>query len=303
MELVDLLREAHRHGASEVHLQVGQVPTWVVAGELRLQAGPRWSRENWLNAASQAVPWGLTMDRAGEGLLGVPGVGPCRSWLIPGQSFSLVLPRPATELTLDRLNLPEVLAELAALPQGLVLLAGPRRSGLSTTLAAMVERIRTGPGRCLACLGPDQPFPVVPASGLVWQLETDAWLPLVARAQSWCEVLTLPLVDAETASAALQAAEAGLLVLAEMRAQNAPNALDRLHGWLPRSSRRLLEQLRGCYAQQLVASPEGRVPISEFLPEPALRNFLGVERKPYPECVTRVKGGWSFEESLRDWGR
>lgn len=302
MELLDLLREAHRQGASEVHLQVGQGPTWVVAGELQVQPGPRWTREMWAAHLRQAIPWGLDLEGAGEGRLGVPGVGPCRSWLLPGQSLSLVLPLPATELTLEKLHLPEVLAELARLPQGLVLLAGPRRSGLSTTLAAMVERIRTGPGRCLACLGPDQPYPVVPASGLVWQWESDPWLPLVARAQSWCEVLTLPLVDAETADAALQAAESGLLVLAEMRAQNAPNALDRLHGWLPRSSRRLLEQLRGVYAQQLVASPEGRVPISEFLPEPVLRNFLGVERKPYPECVARVKGGWSFEESLRDWG-
>lgn len=302
MELLDLLREAHRQGASEVHLQVGQGPTRVVAGELQVQPGPRLTREAWSALLRQAVAWGLNLEHPGENRLGVPGVGPCRSWLLPGQSFSLVLPLPATELSLEKLHLPEVLAELAGLPQGLVLLAGPRRSGLSTTLAAMVDGIRTGPGRSLACLGPDQPYPVAPASGLVWQVETDPWLPLVAQAQSWCEVLTLPLADAQTAEAALQAAESGLLVLAEMRAQNAPNALDRLHGWLSRSSRRLLEQLRGVYAQQLIPRAEGRVPISEFLPEPVLRSFLGVERKPYPECMARVKGGWSFEESLRDWG-
>ena len=43
--------------------------------------------------------------------------------------------------TLEELNLPDVLHKLALLPRGLVLVAGPSRSGKSTTLAAMIDFI------------------------------------------------------------------------------------------------------------------------------------------------------------------
>ena len=45
--------------------------------------------------------------------------------------------------TLEELRLPPVMADIASLPQGLVLVTGPTGSGKSTTLAAMIDRINT----------------------------------------------------------------------------------------------------------------------------------------------------------------
>ncbi|MPN43484.1 Twitching mobility protein [bioreactor metagenome] len=43
--------------------------------------------------------------------------------------------------TFEQLNLPSVMADLAMLPRGLVLVTGPTGSGKSTTLAAMIDNI------------------------------------------------------------------------------------------------------------------------------------------------------------------
>ena len=48
---------------------------------------------------------------------------------------------PQTILTMEQLNLPQVLEELAARPKGLILVTGPTGSGKSTTLAAMIDWI------------------------------------------------------------------------------------------------------------------------------------------------------------------
>ena len=48
---------------------------------------------------------------------------------------------PQTILTMEQLNLPEVLQTLAARPKGLILVTGPTGSGKSTTLAAMIDWI------------------------------------------------------------------------------------------------------------------------------------------------------------------
>ncbi len=55
-----------------------------------------------------------------------------------GAVFRLI---PERIRSLEELNLPPVLAELADRPRGLVLVTGPTGSGKSTTLAAMIDRI------------------------------------------------------------------------------------------------------------------------------------------------------------------
>ena len=48
---------------------------------------------------------------------------------------------PQTILTMEKLQLPDVLQRLASYPKGLILVTGPRGSGKSTTLAAMIDWI------------------------------------------------------------------------------------------------------------------------------------------------------------------
>ena len=48
---------------------------------------------------------------------------------------------PQTILTMEQLQLTDVLQRLASYPKGLILVTGPRGSGKSTTLAAMIDWI------------------------------------------------------------------------------------------------------------------------------------------------------------------
>lgn len=48
---------------------------------------------------------------------------------------------PQTILTMEQLQLPDVLQRLASYPKGLILVTGPTGSGKSTTLAAMIDWI------------------------------------------------------------------------------------------------------------------------------------------------------------------
>ena len=62
---------------------------------------------------------------------------------------------PQTILSLEDLQLPEVLKTLANRPKGLVLVTGPTGSGKSTTLAAMVDWInRNKPAHILTIEDP-----------------------------------------------------------------------------------------------------------------------------------------------------
>ena len=55
-----------------------------------------------------------------------------------GAAFRVI---PEELKTLEELNLPRSLAELAMQPRGLVLVTGPTGSGKSTTLAAMIDEV------------------------------------------------------------------------------------------------------------------------------------------------------------------
>src|SRR4029450_11819317 len=57
-------------------------------------------------------------------------------------SYAIVMRVIAAKIpTLEELNLPSTLAEIASLKNGIVLVTGPTGSGKSSTLAALIDRI------------------------------------------------------------------------------------------------------------------------------------------------------------------
>ncbi|MFN8611236.1 MAG: hypothetical protein U0931_27075 [Vulcanimicrobiota bacterium] len=279
-----LLREAD--GAT-VELAPGQSPLLVRPGRVEVLAQPKLSREDFARALECVRDWGMVQE--GEAEVGVPGLGRCLVRSRPGWLSLQMLPSdlPAS---LEAMNLPEVLAELADLPSGLVLLASPRRGGLSTTLACLIEWIlRHGRSRRILLCG-HHPFVHSHGRGLLVQSD-------LLDLGGHFEVVVSPLPA--DPRGCIQLAEQGALVLASLRSPHTANMVDQLHsllpaGWLPR----LQGCLRALYCQRLVHG----LPVTEFVQAELARKWLASPGlRDYPRCLEKQKGSWPLLHSLQEW--
>src|SRR5690625_3370778 len=145
-DIDSLLRETIAKKASDIHLTVGSPPVFRIDGELIPEG------ENILDAAQMEQMahfligdhWGKFQD---EGELDfayeIEDVGRFRintfkqkgNISIAARSISSTIP------TIEELEMPAILNELALKPQGLILVTGPTGSGKSTTLAAMIDYV------------------------------------------------------------------------------------------------------------------------------------------------------------------
>ena len=283
-----LLREADGAG---LQLAPGQAPLLVLPGSVEAMAQPKLSREEFARCLETVRDWGMTQE--GEAEVGVPGLGRCLVRSRPGWLSLEPLP---SELPgdLQSLNLPEVLADLLMLPQGLILLGGQRLSGLSTTLACLLEiLLRHGATRRVLLCG-SHPYVHSHGRGLLVQsgdLEIGRHFDVV--------ITPLP-TDPRIC---LEMVENGCLVLASMRAPHTANMIDQLQCQLPAPwTARLQQSLRAIYCQRLVQAGEGWLPVSEFVqPELACKWLASPGPRDYPRCLEKQKGSWSLLHSLQEW--
>ncbi|MEZ4368468.1 MAG: ATPase, T2SS/T4P/T4SS family [Kofleriaceae bacterium] len=148
-----------------------------------------------------------------------------------GASIRLVAAEPAA---LDRLGLPSGLEAWVEAPRGLLLLAGERGSGRTTTMAALLGHVaRTRPAMVVTI---EQPVEVIIPSGrgLVSQREVGPHLRTVGRgitaaARGGADVIGVGhLPDGSAALAAIEAAQGGALVLVTVAAASAAAAIERV---------------------------------------------------------------------------
>jgi general secretion pathway protein E len=137
-------------------------------------------------------------------------------------------------LALEALGLAEDthdhLLRRAARPQGVILATGPTGSGKTTTLHALVDRLRTGREKVVSVEDPIEyelpgvaQVPVQSRSGLTFPRALRSIL-----RQDPDMLLVGEMRDAETAEICIQAALTGHLVLSTLHTNDAPSALTRL---------------------------------------------------------------------------
>ena len=129
---------------------------------------------------------------------------------------------------------PDIVAQFATLPRGLVLVTGPTGSGKSTTLAALIDLVnRTRYDHIVTV---EDPIEYVHGNkrSLINQREVgsdthsfSAALKHVLR-QDPDVILVGEMRDLETISVALTAAETGHLVFATLHTQDAAQTIDRI---------------------------------------------------------------------------
>ena len=180
--------------------------------------------------------------------------------------------------TVEELELPENLKEIAMTTRGLVIIVGATGSGKSTTLAAMVgHRNNSSRGHIVTI---EDPVEYVHPHGncVITQREvgvdTESWHAALKNTlrQAPDVILIGEIRDRETMEYGIQFAETGHLCLATMHANNANQALDRIINFFPEEKRsQLLMDLslnvEALISQRLIPrqNGEGRVAAMEIM--------------------------------------
>jgi twitching motility protein PilT len=294
MNLPDLLKATLDLGGSDLHLSINSPPQVRVDGHLRRLDMPDLTAEV-LKALAYSVltdaqkkkfeeTWELDMA------FGLRNVGRFRCNVFNqkgavGAVFRLI---PEKIRSLEELNLPPVLAELADRPRGLVLVTGPTGSGKSTTLAAMIDRINLAkPAHILTIEDPIE-YLHQHKTALVNQRELHADTQSFTKAlraalrEDPDVVLVGELRDLETMEAAMKLAETGHLTLATLHTNSAAQTITRIIDVFPAHQQSQIRTqlslvLEGIVCQALLpkAGGTGRVAALEILvATPAIRNLI-----------------------------
>ena len=150
---------------------------------------------------------------------------------------------PQTLPTIDSLNLPQVLKDVAMTKRGLVIFVGATGSGKSTSLAAMVDyRNENSYGHIITIEDPVE-FVHPHKNCIVTQrevgIDTDGWEPALKNTlrQAPDVILMGEIRDRETMEHAVAFAETGHLCMATLHANSANQALDRIINFFPEERR------------------------------------------------------------------
>ncbi len=188
----------------------------------------------------------------------------------------------------SELGLPNVVAEIAARPRGLVLVTGPTGSGKSTTLASIIDKINRETHQHILTIEDPVEFLHPHKNCIVNQREvftdTDSYskaLKYVLR-QDPDVVVIGELRDLESIEAALTIAETGHLCFATLHTSSAVQTINRLIDVFPTHQQPQIRAqisftLEGVISQTLLpkASGVGRVMACEVLiPNVAVRNLI-----------------------------
>jgi twitching motility protein PilT len=179
--------------------------------------------------------------------------------------------------SLAELKLPPVVAEVATLKNGIVLVTGPTGSGKSSTLAAIIDLINETRAEHILTIEDPIEFLHLHKKGTVHQRELHSDTPTFALAlraalrQAPKVILVGEMRDRETIEIALTAAETGHLVFSTLHTIDASKTVERIIGTFEASDQqavrsRLASSFRYFMSQRLVPkNGGGRVAVLEIL--------------------------------------
>ncbi len=185
-------------------------------------------------------------------------------------SYSIVMRVIPHEIpTFEGLRLPQQLAEIADIRNGVVLLTGPTGSGKSSTLAAIIDRINETKAYHIVTIEDPIEFLHTHKKSTINQREVGADTKDFASAlraalrQAPKVILVGEMRDLETAEIALEAAETGHLVLSTLHTIDASKTIDRIVGLYPKNEERIIrtrlaQTFRYIVSQRLIPTADGR---------------------------------------------
>ncbi len=186
-----------------------------------------------------------------------------------------------------QLGIPESVLSLADNKKGLVLITGAAGTGKSTTLACMIDRINKTRDSHIITMEDPIEYIHHHDKSIVTQreiaIDTPGYLEALRSAlrESPDVILLGEMRDYDTISAALTAAETGVLLLSTLHTSSAANTINRILDVFPAGQQQqvkiqLAQILKGVVCQQLVPGKNGgQVPVFEVMRStPAIQNMI-----------------------------
>jgi twitching motility protein PilT len=268
------LRMMKDWNASDLHLSVGRAPMFRIDGvinEIRYRALTDGDYKTLVEPITPPHLWQQFVKTGDvDFAYDLPGVSRYRVNLFRQQrGMGAVMRNLSSALvSITKLNLPDVITRIVDMRSGLVLVTGPTGSGKSTTLAAIINEMNTKHSMHFITIEDPLEFVHENKKSLLSQREvhthTEGFaqaLRAAMRENPDC-ILVGEMRDLETISAALVAAETGILVFGTLHTNSAAKTIDRLISSFPvdRQSgvrNTLSGVLRAVVAQQLLRKKVG----------------------------------------------
>lgn len=184
---------------------------------------------------------------------------------------------PKSIKTLQELNIPPVLENIARLNQGFFLIVGPVGQGKTTTLAALIEMINQERAEHIITIENPIEYIYDQKKSIIDQREIGIDTPSFHKAligtlrQDVDVILVGEMRDYNTMAAAITAAETGHLVLSTLHTNNASQTIDRIIDSFPAEQQdqiriQLASSLSGIFSQRLLPRISGGlIPAYELL--------------------------------------
>ncbi|MFC1807584.1 type IV pilus twitching motility protein PilT [Candidatus Omnitrophota bacterium] len=266
---------------SDLHLQAKTSPIFRIHGELEFTESDPVSPED-LETAIFSI---MNQERKDAFLksnhldfsYSLSGVGRFRVNVFRQRGSVGVVMRaiPMVIPTFDQLQLPEIIKDLVAKPNGLVLVTGPTGSGKSTTLAAIIDYVNSNRKDHIITVEDPIEFLHSNKSCVVNQRELGADTESFAAAlrdalrEDPDVILVGEMRDLDTISLAITAAETGHLVFATLHTNSCSQTVDRVVDVFPPHQQaqirtQLATMLRGVVTQTLLRKKDGSGRVAAF---------------------------------------
>ena len=274
MEIVTILKAAVKHDASDIFITADRPPTLKVSGRMAtLSQEPLTDEEarnlvlSTMNDEQKRV---FERDKECNYAIDTKGAGRFRiSALYQRNRVGMVMRLVKDDIpSIDQLNVPAIIKDLAMTKRGLVIFVGATGSGKSTTLAAMIGyRNQNSSGHILTIEDPIE-FNHKHAGCVVTQREvgvdTESFdIALKNSLRQAPDVIMIGEIRSrDTMDYGMAFAETGHLCLSTLHANNANQAMDRIINFFPEERHKQLFMdmslnLKAVVAQRLIPKKDG----------------------------------------------
>ncbi|RDS85404.1 PilT/PilU family type 4a pilus ATPase [Dyella psychrodurans] len=280
--------------ASDLFITAGVPPSMKVQGRIvpitQSPLSAQQSRDMVINVMTPAQREEFEKTHECQFAISAQGVGRFRvSCFYQRNCVGMVLRRIEAKIpTIEELNLPPVIKQLAMTKRGIIIFVGATGTGKSTSLASMVGyRNQNSTGHIITIEDPIE-YVHKHEGCIITQrelgIDTDTWENALKNTlrQAPDVILIGEVRTRETMEYAINFAETGHLCLCTLHANNANQAIDRILHFFPEDRRQQLFMdlslnLKGIVAQQLIPTPDGkarRVAIEVMLGTPLVQDYI-----------------------------
>lgn len=269
-----IVRVAHELNFSDIHLGVGEEPRYRNRGEIVRTGWPvtdHTTFREWLREIMQPSDVDFFhREKEFDGSFSFPYVRVRINVLETLRGAAMVLRLiPSKMPSMEQLNLPMQLKEIAERPKGLFLVTGATGSGKSTTLAAIINHINTTMKRHILTIEDPVEFVHESKLSLVRQREVGLHTKLFRNAlkaslrEDPDVILIGEIRDQETLATAIEASQTGHLVFGTLHTNSAVRTVERVLGMYPPQEqesvrRSLSECLLAVLSQGLIKTTDGK---------------------------------------------